>query len=279
MEILLNIITGGLSGALLVWLLRGWITERLKQSIQHEYAQKLETHKAELNAKLQAVLYEQQIYQLRTSLFFDHQREAFAALLSQIAEIERKWLEVGYDPDLQEFTKSVPSEEYYKLKKSFYDHQLFLDRDCIFAMNLVLEAMSDSFPVDDGNGELHERVCREPYERLKFLHSRVAELFREKIGIAVSVSTRIELAFLGAIRLLNQYHFADIGLPPKGELCLTARDSVADAVAKAVNNKAGLISKLKEFKAYLEKDHSFFYEALEKVTLYLNILENKNSTV
>lgn len=38
----------GLAGA---WLLRNWISERLKASLQHEYAQKLETHKAQLRSQ------------------------------------------------------------------------------------------------------------------------------------------------------------------------------------------------------------------------------------
>lgn len=270
--ILSSIITGGLSGALLIWLLRGWISERLKQSINHEYSQKLETHKAELNIKMQEILHERQLYQLRTSLFFDHQREAFAVLLSQIAEIQRKWFEKSYDDEMHDIMEPVPGGEYDKLKKSFYDHQLFLDQDCIFAMDLVLEAMSDSFPVQDGEGILHQGDCSEPYSRLEFLQHKTAEIFREKIGIVTSQSAIIELALFGAIRLLNRYHFVEIGLPIKGALQLTNGDAIAEAITKAKNNKTELIAKLKEFKIYLEKD-GFFHEALEKAKLYLNILE------
>ncbi|MEQ1905719.1 MAG: hypothetical protein ABL888_16140 [Pirellulaceae bacterium] len=41
--------SGALAGALL-WITRNWLSERLKQSIQHEYGQKLEAHKAALKA-------------------------------------------------------------------------------------------------------------------------------------------------------------------------------------------------------------------------------------
>lgn len=37
--------------AVLVFLVRNWISERLKASIQHEYEQKLETHKAQLKSQ------------------------------------------------------------------------------------------------------------------------------------------------------------------------------------------------------------------------------------
>ena len=38
------------SGAI-IWLFKSWISERLKNAIAHEYAQKLETHKAQLKAQ------------------------------------------------------------------------------------------------------------------------------------------------------------------------------------------------------------------------------------
>jgi len=273
MEAILSIISGGFGGALLACLLRGWISERLKRSIQHEYAQKLETHKAELNTNMQTVLHERQLHQLRTSLFFDHQREAFASLLSQIAETERKWFEAAFDPE-EGFTNPVPSEEYNRLKKSFYDHQLFLDRDCILAIDLVLEAMSDSFPFDDGSGQLHYRDCREPYDRLEFLRDRVAGLFREKIGVGASHTAKTELALLGTIRLLNCYSFPEIDLPAKGALKLTHTDNASSAIIKAEDHRGELIAKLKELKNHLEKN-GFFHEASERAKRYLDILDNK----
>ena len=164
----------------------------------------------------------------------------------------------------------VPTGEYNKLKKAYYDHQLFLDQDCIFALDLVLEAMSDSFPVRDWDGTLHSRDCEEPYERLAFLQERVALFFQEKIGLRVSQGIRTELALSGAIRLLNRYHFVDIDLPVKGLLRLTSDDKSFDAVIKARNNKAELILKLTEFRNHLEKE-GFFHDAWEKATRCLAI--------
>jgi len=62
-------------GAAIVWLFRNWISERLKQSIGFEYAQKLEGYRTEMNAKIEGIRHENQINQLRTSLFFDHTSE------------------------------------------------------------------------------------------------------------------------------------------------------------------------------------------------------------
>ena len=44
----LSLITGGSASAIVVWLARNWISERIKNSIKHEYDAKLETHKAQL---------------------------------------------------------------------------------------------------------------------------------------------------------------------------------------------------------------------------------------
>lgn len=153
METLLSIISGGIGGAILAALLRGWITERLKQSIHHEYAQKLENHKLELNSKLQAISHENQLNQLRTSLFFDHQREAFAKILAAIAQAVREWWET-YDPEEGGLIEPVPLDAYKGVKRAYYDHRLFLDCDCMAAIELSLEFMSDSFPVDDGSGKV-----------------------------------------------------------------------------------------------------------------------------
>jgi hypothetical protein len=270
-----SIISGGISGAIIVWLFRNWISERIRESIKHEYAQKLEAYKAELNANMQAALYEHQLYQLRTSLFFDHQRLAFASILSQISETERKWAEVGFESETGCWMhEPVPAGEYDKLKKVYSDHQLFLDQDCIFAFKLVLEAMGDSLPVQDGDGTLRHRETQEPYRRLDFLQDRVAVLFQEKIGIRTSPEAKEDLALLGAIRLVNRYHFTDIDIPVKGVLKLEYGDDASDAVVKARNNKDGLILKLKEFKAYLEKE-GFFNEALGKVRYCLTLLEKR----
>lgn len=215
METILSIISGGVGGAILTWLLRNWISERLKQSIQHEYAQKLETHKAELNADMQSILHERQLHQLRTSLFFDHQREAFANILNKLAETRSNWFKVAFEPE-EPFLEPVPSEEYDKFKKLFYEHQLFFDSDCLLAIDLAMESMSDSFPDYDPGGPLHHKDCREPYERLEYIQERMALIFQEKIGSAHANTAKIELSLLALIRLLNRYHFSKIDLPVEG---------------------------------------------------------------
>jgi hypothetical protein len=272
MDAILSILSGGTTGALLVWLLRGWISERLKQSIQHEYSQKLETHKAELNTRIQALQHENQLQQLRTSLFFDHQRNAFAGILAKIAEVNQTWIDKEYEHEVG-LTGPVPYEAYKELRTMYYQHQLFLDPSCLAAMELVFDCYRDSFPFDDGSEEPPKpRDADAAYEAIEYLQPRLAELFQSRIGVSVSGRSEREIALLGSIRLLNRYHFTEIDLPAKGPLKLTNRDRAAQAVAKAEDNFDELVSKLKQFQAFLRRDGGFFHEAVTKTARYLAIL-------
>jgi hypothetical protein len=274
MDAILSVLSGGATGAVLVWLLRDWISERLKQSIQHEYSQKLETHKAELNTRIQAIQHENQLRQLRTSLFFDHQRNAFAGILAKIAGVNQTWIDKEYEHE-EGLTGPVPYATYKELRGVYYQHQLFLDPGCLAAMELIFECYRDSFPFDDGSGSPPEVSYRDvdvAYQAIEYLQPRLAELFQSRIGVTVSGRGEREIALLGAIRLLNRYHFDEIDLPAKGPLKLTHRDRAAEAVTKAEDNLEELISRLKQFQAFLRQEGGFFHEAATKTERYLTML-------
>ena len=154
MDIFITILTGGTSGAIISWLARTWISERLKQSISFEYSQKLENYKTDLNAKVEAIKHDNQVSQLRTSLFFDHQREAYASLIAKVAEINEDW---GYlaDPEYGLWER-VPYASYKELKNLMFKHQLFLDDESIMALDLILDTYFRSFPFDPGDGTSHQ---------------------------------------------------------------------------------------------------------------------------
>src|SRR5690606_13613169 len=127
MEYLLSVLFGGTSGAVLVWLAQGWISERLKQSIQHEYAEKLESYKTELNSKVEGIKHDNQVAQHRTSLFLDHQQNAFAALIAKIAQNNTEWA-AHYEPD-EGLYEPVPSSGRREFEGLLYQDQLFLDEE------------------------------------------------------------------------------------------------------------------------------------------------------
>lgn len=268
---LAEILPGATAGAVISWLLRGWISERLKQSISHEYSAKLENLKNELNGKMEAVKHTYEVHQLRTSLFFDHQRAAFAEILEKIAEVNQEWWDKGYDPEMG-LTTPMPSIPYKQLKDLYFKHQLFLDSDSIMAMELLFDIYQDSFPFQEGK-EVHNRDPREPYDMAEYLQPRLAALFQQKIGVAKDVRAARQLAMLGAIRILNHYHFPDIALPVKGPLTLGPFDGAAQAVMKGEKHTQELIEKLRSFQNYLQNETGFFHEAESSLGRYLSILD------
>ena len=50
MDVITTIITSTCVSCFIIWLSKAWISERLKNAIKNEYDQKLETHKAQLQA-------------------------------------------------------------------------------------------------------------------------------------------------------------------------------------------------------------------------------------
>jgi hypothetical protein len=274
MDTFMTIATSGVTGALLVWLFRNWISERLKQSIQHEYSQKLENHKAELNTRIQAIQHENQLQQLKTSLFFDHQRNAFVGILAKIAEVNRTWIDKTYVYE-EGLTGPAPDTEYKELQALYYQHQLFLDSSCLAAMDLIFDCYSDSFPYDDGSGSpshVNYQKIDAAYHAIEYLQPRLAELFQSRIGVTASEYAERDIALLGAIRLLNRYQFAEINLPVEGALKLSNRDNAADSVARAEENFEDLIAKLRQFQIFLKREHGFFHEAAKKTAWYLAML-------
>jgi hypothetical protein len=267
-----SIVSGGVGGVILAWLFRNWITERLKQSIRHEYAQKLETHKAELDTKLQAIIHDRELYNLRTSLFFDHQRKAFAEISNQLAQTKDKWFEIALDPE-SSFEEPVPREEYIKFKNLYYDHQLFFDNECLIAINLALQAMQESFPFKDTlNGPEQKRECQEPYERLVYIHERMVQLFQEKIGISSAISAKTDLAVLALIRILNKNRHQIPEFQIEAVMNLSDFENIADAIAIVRQDIESFINKSKELKAYLS-EHILFEGNLSIVNNSLKILE------
>lgn len=273
MEYVLSIFSGGISGAVLVFLLKGWISERLKQSIQYEYSEKLESYKTELNAKVEAMRHENQVSQLRTSLFFDHQRNAYASVITKIAEINHEWMS-NFDPDDGGLFEPVPYEGYKGLRRLLNEHQLFLDDECLMAMELTMDIYSSSFPYND-------RSDAPPYQGnslpkvsfIEYLQPRIASIFKSKIGVDSNSDHLKEVAILTAVKLVNNYHFPDIGIPPKGNLSTKKTEDAADMVTAGKNNYQELMSLLTQFDEYLSRDGGWIHEAQLKVKQCLRILE------
>lgn len=282
MEYLLSLLSGGASGAVLIWLSKSWISERLKQSIGHEYSRKLEQHKheysqelekhrSELNVQLERAKHYNQVSQIRTSLFFDHQRNAFAAIIKKTVEVNGKWTE-DYDPQ-EGLYSSVPRDEYLELVSLFHEHQLFLDDECLVFMTLLMDAYTDSYPYFDGM-ETHYNDNSEVFGFVEYIIPRMASVFRSKIGVGDNSVHLRQIIVLSAMILINGINLQILGFdfPPNGVFHVKNKHRAADIVKAGMENLAELERKLTELDQYLNDKDVGFVDIQLKVRRCLGVM-------
>ncbi len=261
------------SAGVIYYALRVATKQSITSAINFVADKQLEQLKSELTTRIECIRHEYQLTQLKTSLFFEHQRTTFAEILAQIADVKEEWFNSGWE-EYVGITAPVPQKQYKKLLNTYYKNQLFLDGDCLAAVELILDALRKSFPRDDGSGNMLPQDCDAAYERLEYLHPRIIEIFQEKLGFTTSGQAKKEMALFGAILLLNSFSFRDIDLLDKDTLQLTARYRPAEVVAKAEENRYKVVEKLKEFQAYLRSGRSGVgCYAVTDISRYLAILE------
>lgn len=175
--------------------------------------------------------------------------------------------------DAGELIHPVPPEPYKTLKNLYFEHQLFLDSDCLMAMDLLFNLYQDSYQYeqhDDSGPITHDASCA--YENVEYLQPRLAALFQQKIGVASNSAATSQIALLGGIRILNEYRFKEIGLPVAGDLRLAKPYRAAEAVMRAEKHKDELTKKLLQLREYLATRTSFYPEEQINVERYLAAL-------
>lgn len=263
-------LTGALGAGIVGWLFRKWISERLKQSISHEYSIKLEVMRNDLGAKLEAVKHIHEVDQLRTSLFFDHQRLAFGEILAKIVDANREWSKLD-NHEYGIFEEPVPAAHRLELEALYFKHQLFLDSDLIMAMQLLFEVYSDAVPFYDGERE-HARDADLPYSNAMYLQPRLAALFRLKIGVGNDRVALRQIALFGAMRILNSGHFPEAGIPVGEPLRMTGDAYAQKAVARAEARVDDVVAKMKAFQAHLQQG-GFFTDREASLRRYIDVLD------
>ena len=120
-DIIQSIVLPVLTSGFVIWLFREWISTRLKASIQHEYDQKLETHKASLKSQNEASFLELKngidqrftLYQAAQTSFAEGQK---AAIERKLDSLEKLWNEIlrlkNERPTLVGFFNFLSVEEY-----------------------------------------------------------------------------------------------------------------------------------------------------------------------
>ena len=159
---LINIISSGvfataLTGAL-AFLGRNWISERLKASIQHEYDQKLETHKAQLKSQTEAEIIrlkaQLEIAAAERSFRFSH---VFERTADTIAATHQKLLELQKAAD--DYTQQMPTpgqekEQFLRLfqekseafQEYFPPKRLYLPKDTASKVRDFYQALQKTDP-------------------------------------------------------------------------------------------------------------------------------------
>jgi hypothetical protein len=150
LEFLVTLISSAAVSAILasgiIWLTREWISARIKNSIQHEYDQKLESHKAKLNAenqiaiaKLTASIEKEAAIQIAAhSSFSQGQKAAMERKLSAIDAVWKSILNLrNNSPPSLTFLDLITAEEYMTV----LDHPNFRSMiDNLSEENIVLLA-------------------------------------------------------------------------------------------------------------------------------------------
>ncbi|WP_150411263.1 hypothetical protein [Xanthomonas sontii] len=135
------VLSGALSLALsgaLFWLLRSWISERLKSAIKHEYDEKLESHKAQLQA--QAAV---ETERLRSQLSIQATEHAvrFQRLHEKRAEVVEQLYSLLTEAYRKASTFASPveltggpgkDEQYIEAHNSLFDFFQYFDRNRIY---------------------------------------------------------------------------------------------------------------------------------------------------
>ncbi len=250
----------------------------LKQCIQYEYSEKLESYKTELNSKIEVIRHDNNVSHLRTSLFFDHQRSAFADLIMKMAEVNDEWWRC-YDPDDGEFRVPVPKNGKKQFEKLLNTHQLFLDDECNIPLSMVCNAYSRSLPFINSSDPESEEIQPDSYDVARYvdyLQPRIASIFRSKIGITENDNCLLEVVILQAMELFNKLHIAKDYIPSK---LRTTNKTPSELVFIGVTHINELEHTLCSLDEYLDQDTRWLqYHIQIKQTLRVLKKENKKLT-
>jgi hypothetical protein len=119
-NVLIALGSGGVVSVAIIFLARNWISERLKQSIEHEYAEKLETFKAELKAQQDVALEKiRSVHSLAATSFVESRKAAQERELQAIETIWHTILQIPtHMPSWVSKMDIMTSEEWKETVKS-----------------------------------------------------------------------------------------------------------------------------------------------------------------
>jgi hypothetical protein len=213
MKDLITILSSGavsllLSGAL-VFIFKNWISERIKTSIQHEYDQKLETHKAQLKAQsdieIEKLKSQLQVAGAERNVRFSHVFERTAETIVKTYQLlqEVLWAVQNYtdavevrsapgdlemareqiNKSAQEFFTYFHANKIYIPKKTMEKTWQFLNTLERFKTNSIMLAAAERTKLSDEQlKERHDRIEALREQIPKLMESLYVE-FQEILGL------------------------------------------------------------------------------------------------
>lgn len=202
-ESILTITSGGLAGGIVTYVAREWISTRLRSSIQHEYDVKLQNHRDDFNLRIASIGHQNEMHQLKTSLFFDHQRTAYMKILEAIHTLCRDWVK-NWDAENGDIW-GVSEELYHNFDSVVSNNLLFLDRDLEYIVSAIKFRLGNASSNNDDKYIDRRTIFQEAYVDISFMKLKLAEQFRNKIGIQESSNALVEVALLMSRIELSRY--------------------------------------------------------------------------
>jgi hypothetical protein len=219
--IITSAITSGILTSVLVWLTKTWISERLKQSIQHEYGVILEAHKSTLKANADLALAQTQARlasenaislerhkaelqlataerQVRLKHLFDRESETIAEVYANLTEFRSAvsaYLAVFETPEMgsRADRRKTVNDTFKKVSEHFRANRLYMERGLADSVASFIRDLSHKAIDFNTLVDLTERLDREAqqtWNRLdkfmtqeeKPLFDALEEAFRRRLG-------------------------------------------------------------------------------------------------
>lgn len=141
--LLASIPAGGAAGALVIWLGKTTLSERIKNAIQHEYNEKLERQKSELGAIVQRDLenYRSEIGE-RNRVALEKWNLKYKACLDALDMVDSVWSNLDWnDPSHPEINSKIKAEDFSEANARHIMNSLILTCSSTDVVELYLKAM------------------------------------------------------------------------------------------------------------------------------------------
>ena len=262
---------------LLYLLLKLTLEKTITTRIDYIKEKEIENLKASFTKELESARHQYQLQQVRTPLFFDHQRQAFSEILSALVDITDAFAK-SYDPSTDEHNP-ISGNAHENLRQAYHRNLLFLDEDCCIGVDLCLRSLLNTHPLADGDGVHYPppESFQQAFEEISYFRKKLTKLFQSKLGLADGKELMKDIVIAGSVLLLNRYHFAELGLPIKGKFARNNFASMEACVATGAECQSELIDHLHRLIRYLAEDRTtgdVFAHVKISATNYVRILTN-----